>query len=476
MASRLLERLKRSLFKEGEGAEPQPPGSEQEADGREEERWEAELAEEEECVSERLGGMLCFDGAGAGAGAGGGGGGEEGGEEEGSGIDSDSDFLSESMEEGLSSTETSPVGGAWLGPSPAARLLQEGWRGLRGGVAPAPPNRERGADQLLFEATDASVVVEGSAKYVLYTIHVVQAGGSDKTPAVITRRYSDFQRLHATLRRNHGDQMHGVCFPRKKLRSNYTAQTIARRSRAFEQYLSHLCSGAVLRGASCVRLFFYLPDLLTGQLLIRVGRYQEALGPLLNAKRLQTKLGHPQAPPTTSATPTSLAPPTLSSMPTTLAPPPASPHWLFTLVALASCFQEVDQLEEAQEHCDEALRLLAPPPHTNNTFEDRPHPQEDGPHPLGDGPYTAPPIELPQTMDNLSPTNENPPLLLPKPHPLLLQLLRAIVRLSWQTGRDKRQWEGLLQQLEEQWVEPDNQPTIKEFLVKQDLRETETEG
>ena len=97
MASRLLERLKRSLFKEGEGAEPQPAGNEQEVDGREEERWEAELAEEEECVSERLGGMLCFDGGGAG-------GGEEGGEEEGSGIDSDSDFLSESMEEGLSST------------------------------------------------------------------------------------------------------------------------------------------------------------------------------------------------------------------------------------------------------------------------------------------------------------------------------------------------------------------------------------
>jgi hypothetical protein len=100
------------------------------------------------------------------------------------------------------------------------------------------------------------------------------------------------------------------------------------------------------------------------------------------------------------------------------------------------------ELEEAQEHCDEALRLLAPPRHTDNTFEDRPHPQEDGPHPLGDRPYTALPIELPQTMDNLSPTNENPPLLLPKPHPLLLQLLRAIVRLSWQTGRDKRQWEG----------------------------------
>lgn len=99
MASRLLERLKRSLFKEGEGTEPQSPESEQEVDGLEEERWEAELAEEEECVSERLGGTLCFDG-----------GVEEGGEEEGSGIDSDSDFLGESMEEGPSSSgEEMPV-------------------------------------------------------------------------------------------------------------------------------------------------------------------------------------------------------------------------------------------------------------------------------------------------------------------------------------------------------------------------------
>ncbi|MEQ2200162.1 hypothetical protein XENOCAPTIV_023943 [Xenoophorus captivus] len=49
----------------------------------------------------------------------------------------------------------------------------------------------------------------------LYTIHVIQSGGSDKTPAVITHRYSDFQRLHATLRRNYGDQMERVSFPRK---------------------------------------------------------------------------------------------------------------------------------------------------------------------------------------------------------------------------------------------------------------------
>ncbi|XP_040008440.1 sorting nexin-21 isoform X2 [Xiphias gladius] len=440
MASRLLDRLKRSLFKDGQGA-----GTEQEAGGGQEEeefnedRWEAELAEEEECVTDRLGGTLCFDGGGGGM--------EDGAEGEGSGLDSDSDFLGESMEEGLSSTDTSPVGVSPVGPSPSSpltRQLQESWRNLRGlgGGSPAP-SRRRLTDNLLFEVTDASVVQDGSSKYVLYTIHVIQSGGSDKTPAIITRRYSDFQRLHATLRRNHGDQMERVCFPRKKLRRNFTAETIAKRSRAFEQYLSHLCSLSTLRGALCVRQFFYLTDLQTGQLLIRVGRYQEALGPLLNAKRLQDKLGWAgyydnQA----------------------QAPPPASFHWFFTLVGLSCCFQEVDQLEEARDHCDLALRVLTPA-ETQTTTEDEPLPLEDKPHPLSENP-------LPQTDATRPRIN--------RPHPLLLPLLRAAVRLSWQTGKDKRHWEELLQQLEEQGAGLDNQPTVKEFLVKHNLQESEAEA
>lgn len=55
----------------------------------------------------------------------------------------------------------------------------------------------------------------------------------------------------------------------KKLRKNFAAETIAKRSRAFEQYLSHLCSLPALRGALCVRQFFYLADLQMGQLFIR---------------------------------------------------------------------------------------------------------------------------------------------------------------------------------------------------------------
>ncbi|XP_072222849.1 sorting nexin-21 isoform X1 [Leuresthes tenuis] len=415
MASRLLDRLKRSLFKDGQGAEPeQEAGGGQEAGGSTEDRWEAELEEEEECVTDRLGGTLCFDS--------GEGGPEDGAEGDGSGQDSDSDFLGESMEEGLSSTDASPVG-----PSPSSlltRQLQESWRSLRGLGAGSPvPSVKRQIDNLLFEVTDASVVQDSSSKYVLYTIHVIQSGGSDKTPAIITRRYSDFQRLHATLRRSYGDQMERVCFPRKRLRRNFTAETIAKRSRAFEQYLSHLCSLFTLRGALCVRHFFYLTDLQTGQLLIRAGRFQEALGPLLNAKRLQHKLGW-------------------ASYYDNQSPPPASSHWFFTLVGLSWCFQEVDQLEEARDHCDHALRVLTPAA-TQTNAADKP---------------------LPPHLD------------VDRPHPLLLPLLQAVVRLSWQTGRDKRQWEELLQHLEEQKAGLDNHPTIKEFLVKHNLQESEGEG
>ncbi|XP_041859981.1 sorting nexin-21 isoform X1 [Melanotaenia boesemani] len=415
MASRLLDRLKRSLFKDGQGVEAElEAGSGLEEEVLNEDRWEAELEEEEECVTDRLGGTLCFDSGDGGL--------EDGADGEGSGLDSDSDFLGESMEEGLSSTDASPVGVSPIGPSPSSlltRQLQDSWRSLLGlGPGRSVPSFSRQMDTLLFEVTDASVVQDGSSKYVLYTIHVVQSGGSDKTPAIITRRYSDFQRLHATLRRNYGDQMERVCFPRKKLRRNFTAETIAKRSRAFEQYLSHLCFLSSLRGTPCVRHFFYLSDLQTGQLLIRAGRFQEALGPLLNAKRLQHKLGW-----------TSYHDNWAQS------PPPASSHWFFTLVGLLCCFQEVDQLEEAWDHCEHALCVLRAP-EAQTSGEDKPLPS----------------------------------------HPLLLPLLQAGVRLSWQTGRDKRQWEGLLHRLEEQQAGLDNHPTIKEFLVKYDLQDSEVKG
>lgn len=159
---------------------------------------------------------------------------------------------------------------------------------------------------------------------------------------------------------------------------------------------------------------------------------------MLNAKRLQDKLGWASY---------------YDNQ--TRGPPPASSHWLFTLVGLSCCFQEVDQLEESRDHCDHALRVLTP---SDTSVEDRTRPHEDTPHSPPDKP--VPQLDTRFHMD--------------RPHPLLLPLLQAVVRLSWQTGRDKRQWEELLQHLEEQWAGLDNPPTIKEFLVKHNLQEMES--
>lgn len=170
--------------------------------------------------------------------------------------------------------------------------------------------------------------------------------------------------------------------------------------------------------------------------LFRAERFQDALGPLLNAKRLQYKLGwasyHDDE---------------------TQAPPPASSHWFFTLVALACCFQEVEQLEEALEHCDHALRLLLPP-----EVQDKPLPLTDKPLPLHNKPLPLHNKPLPFQLDTALQS-------------LALPLLQAVIRLSWQTGRDKQQWEEYLQQLE--GAGPDDHVTIRDFLVKHELQESD---
>lgn len=106
----------------------------------------------------------------------------------------------------------------------------------------------------------------------------------------------------------------------------------------------------------------------------------------------------------------------------------------------------MDQLEDARDHCDQALRVLVP-------VESLSSPQSD-PSSGSDGGQAQSPGGT-------------------KSQPVLVPLLQAMVRLSWQTGKDKRQWEELMQLVEEKGAELDNQPTIKEFLVKFNLEEQE---
>lgn len=160
-----------------------------------------------------------------------------------------------------------------------------------------------------------------------------------------------------------------------------------------------------------------------------MGRYQDALGPLLNAKRLQNKLGW-----------------TSNWDVEAQARPGSSSHWFFTLVGLLICFQEVDQLEDARDHCDEALHVLVPAESLSSAERKSSSGPKEGRSQSGGG---------------------------TKSHPVLVPLLQAMVRLSWQTGKDKRQWEELMHLLEEKGAELDNQPSIKEFLVTFNLEEQE---
>ncbi|XP_071616332.1 sorting nexin-21 isoform X1 [Heliangelus exortis] len=274
---------------------------------------------------------------------------------------------------------TSPPGAECGGGSLLTRQLQELWRRSRGSLAP---------QRLLFEVTSASVVSERSSKYVLYTIYLIRSGRFDKAPAIITRRYSDFERLNHRLRYRFSCDMAGVAFPRKRLRRNFTAETIAKRSRAFEQFLSHLHSIAEIRRSPEFLEFFFLQDLRAAQRLTCTGMYREALATWANAYRLQDRLGVC-----------------------------GSGRFLLTLAGLAVCHQELDQLGEAHGCCEQALELL----------------EAQGSHPLL-GPF-----------------------------------LQAHIHLAWKVGKDKRRSEARLQDLQEAGPPLQQQPTLKECLIKEPL-------
>lgn len=155
-------------------------------------------------------------------------------------------------------------------------------------------------------------------------------GPPDRQPTQISRRYSDFERLHRSLQRHFRGPMAAISFPRKRLRRNFTAETIARRSRAFEQFLGHLQAVPELRHAPDLQDFFVLPELRRAQSLTCTGLYREALALWANAWQLQVQLG------------------TLSC--------PDRP--LLTLAGLAICHQELEDPGEARACCERALQLL----------------------------------------------------------------------------------------------------------------------
>ncbi|XP_034642902.1 LOW QUALITY PROTEIN: sorting nexin-21 [Trachemys scripta elegans] len=367
MAFRLMHRLRHALAGEGDLEGQGGGGSEVE-----EFPESSELEDDTDGLSTRLSGTLSFTSN------------EE--EEEAENEEAASQEMGDLGELGLPKNpgamengDPSPAPAERQGSNLLTRQLQDFWRRSRSSFVP---------QRLLFEVTSTSVVSERSSKYVLYTIYLIRSGQFDKAPAAIARRYSDFERLNRRLRHRFGCDMAGVSFPRKRLRRNFTAETIAKRSRAFEQFLSHLYSIAEIRRSSDFLEFFFLRDLQAAQRLTCTGMYGEALATWSNAYRLQDKLGVY-----------------------------GSGRFLLTLAGLVVCHQELDEPSEAHRYCERALVLLE--------AQDR--------------------------------------------HPLLEPFLQAHIHLSWKVGKDKRQSEARLQRLQGTGVALQQQPTLKEFLIKEAL-------
>jgi hypothetical protein len=148
-----------------------------------------------------------------------------------------------------------------------------------------------GPVSIRFEVIDARIEQEDHGhKYVIYTILVMRSDGVDSAPAKVDRRYSDFNRLHTSLRKHFPALTHDISFPGKQLTGNYKAETIAHRSRAFEQYLSHVFAVSALRTSAELSEFFYGDSLRNGYIRIGAGDYVGSLAFLRSAWRLQAKL------------------------------------------------------------------------------------------------------------------------------------------------------------------------------------------
>lgn len=114
-----------------------------------------------------------------------------------------------------------------------------------------------GTRAVIFEVIKAEKVNEGKSKFVQYTLSIGSEGERDSTAGIIEKRYSDFSALNSKLKKKFSKEMEHISFPGKVVIGNFTSETIAQRSRAFEQYLTHIFTVDCLRFSDEFKDFLY---------------------------------------------------------------------------------------------------------------------------------------------------------------------------------------------------------------------------
>ena len=119
---------------------------------------------------------------------------------------------------------------------------------------------------------------------------MVRTTRDNTAPVCIEKRYSEFEKLNATLKKYFPAVMSDVHFPRKQFSGNFSAKTIAERSRAFEQYLSQLIMNPQVRMSDLFAPFFYGTEWSKACELFRSDNYPAAILILRRVLDLQRKL------------------------------------------------------------------------------------------------------------------------------------------------------------------------------------------
>lgn len=173
---------------------------------------------------------------------------------------------------------------------------------------------------------------------------VMRSGSFDSHRVSVERRYSDFFCFHHKLLQEFEEELEDVPLPPKLLAGNFSPENIFKRRLALQDYLAKMFDARCVRHSPHFPAFFTEHEQKQAHMLLRAGQFTAALELLQMVLEIQEKL--------------------LPWQKSTLTLP--------TLSALAVCYRDLDELEQAFATAHRALpaaRRYGPKSHRASLLE-----------------------------------------------------------------------------------------------------------
>lgn len=186
--------------------------------------------------------------------------------------------------------------------------------------------RER-PQSLLFELPSYRVIETVFSKHVVFEVVIMRSGSFDSHRVLVERRYSDFSKLHQTLLQEFAEELDEIVLPRKLLTGNFNPECLLERRLALQDYVAKLYAKRCVRYSINFANFFTDQEMKKAHNLLRAGQFKPCLRLLQLVLEIQEKL----------------------------APWQSATFTVHTLAALAVCYRDLDEPEEAYAAAHRAL-------------------------------------------------------------------------------------------------------------------------